>query len=235
MSIRAITFDLWSTLLENANGKKRREFRYEAFVRETGSALDDVHEAWRFAASEFDRCHREENRTLHADDYLAIMCERLGMTVEGEAAERVTEAFETAILEYPPVPIEGALEAVRAAAERFPLALISDTGSSPGRVLRRLMDDYGFLEHFEVTVFSDEEGICKPDPAVYGKAAHGLGVAPDQLLHIGDLEYSDIAGAHAVGAKAALYTGVNDKYLETTRADYIFRTWDDFLGVLGKL
>jgi putative hydrolase of the HAD superfamily len=235
MSIRAITFDLWSTLLENANGKKRREFRYEAFARETGVPLDEVHEAWRFAATEFDRCHREENRTLHADDYLAIMCEQLGVTVEGTAATRITEAFATAILEYPPVPIDGALEAVRAAAERFPLGLISDTGSSPGRVLRRLMADYGFLEPFEVTVFSDEEGTCKPDPAVYGKAAERLGVSPDQLLHIGDLEYSDIAGAHAVGAKAALYTGVNDTYLENTCADYVFRTWDDFLAVLPEL
>lgn len=235
MTIRAITFDLWSTLLENANGSERRRFRYEAFARETSVPIDDVHKAWRFAAAEFERCHREENRTLHADDYLSIMCDRLGVTVSDESATRITEAFATAILEFPPVPVDGALEAVRAAAERFPLGLISDTGSSPGRVLRRLMDDYGFLDHFQVSVFSDEEGTCKPDPAVFEAAAVALGVPSRETLHIGDLEYSDIAGARAVGAKAALYTGVNDEHADSTRADYVFETWDDFLNVLPNL
>jgi len=235
MKTRAITFDLWSTLLKNANGKERRQLRYEAFARETGVPTREAHHAWVYAASEFDRCHREETRTLHADDYLAIMCERVGVTVDEEAAERVTAAFATAILEYPPVPIDGALEAVRCAAGRFPLGLISDTGSSPGRVLRRLMADYDFLEHFDITVFSDEEGTCKPDPAVFEKASERLGVSPNQLLHIGDLEYSDIVGAHAVGAKAALYAGVNDTYLENTRADYVFRTWNEFMDVLTEL
>jgi len=235
MTIRAITFDFWRTLVREANGEARHRLRYIAFCEVTGVPFEALPGAWKTVAAEFDRCHREEQRTLHAVDFIAILADRLGVTIAPESARKVAGVFETAILEHPPAPVEGAAEALRAAAARFPLGLISDTGNSPGWVLRQLLDRFGFLEYFKVTIFSDEEKLAKPKPAVFKAAARGLGVLPGELLHIGDLEYSDVAGAKGLGARAALFTGVNDQFLHTTRADYVFTSWRDFVDLLPHL
>jgi len=235
VTIRAITFDLWNTLLGEANTRGRREMRCVAFSRASGVPVGEVREAWEHAVIEFERCHRDEQRTLHAGDYVEFLCQSLGVTLSRRASREVAEVFAVAILDHPPVPVDGALEAVRAAARRFPLALISDTGNSPGRVLRQLMERCGFLQYFRVGVFSDEEGACKPAAGMFEAAARGLGVPPADLLHIGDLEYSDIAGAHALGARAALFAGVNREFLGCTEADYVFTSWREFLELLPSL
>ena len=43
------------------------------------------------------------------------------------------------------------------------------------------------------------------------------------------------AGILGVGGTGALIAAVNDKYYETTQAQYRFRTWDEFLEELEGL
>jgi putative hydrolase of the HAD superfamily len=235
MTVRAITFDLWRTLLRDDNSENRRRMRFEAFSRVTGVAVDEMWSAWDVALQEWARRHRDEQRTLHAHDFIALLEEVFGVKVSPESMPAVIETFQTAVLEQPPEAVDGAGEALEAAAARFPLGLISDTGNSPGQVLRQLLERYGFLKYFTVTVFSDEEGTCKPRREIFEAAARGLDVDLSELLHIGDLEFSDIAGAQAGGAKAALFAGVNDRFLHSTRADYVFTSWRDFLDLLPSL
>jgi len=83
--------------------------------------------------------------------------------------------------------------------------------------------------------FSDEVGVAKPQAAMFETAARGLGVNPSELLHIGDLEPTDIEGARAIGAKAALFGGENPKYVGATQADHTFVTWPDFVGALPEI
>ena len=49
---------------------------------------------------------------------------------------------------------------------------------------------------------------------------------------IGDTEATDISGAHAAGAKAALFTGANPVDRDRTVADFVFAKWSDFIDVL---
>ena len=139
------------------------------------------------------------------------------------------------ILEYPPVPIEGAMEAVRAAAERGPVGLISDTGISPGASLERILDREGFLTYFQTCTFSDVVGMAKPMAPMFEITAEALGVAPEELLHIGDLEPTDILGVQRVGGRAALFAGVNPRYLNDTRAEDAFTAWSQFVELLPHL
>jgi putative hydrolase of the HAD superfamily len=235
MTIRAITFDLWRTLLRDDNSESRRRMRFEAFSRATGVPVDEMWPAWDVALEEWGRRHRDEQRTLDAHGFVAVLEKSLEVTVPPESMPAVIEAFQTAVLEHPPEAVDGAREALEAAASRFPLGLISDTGNSPGWVLRQLLERYGFLKYFTVTVFSDEEKTCKPRPEIFEAAARGLSVAVGEILHVGDLEFSDIAGAQALGAKAALFAGVNEQFLHSTRADYVFTSWRDFLDLLPSL
>jgi len=232
MPVRAVTFDFWSTLFRDANGDARHQIRVDAFADATSVSKEEAADALKVAWAEFDRVHRGEQRTLLPEDGVRIAAETLGIIVEAPVAADLARVFATAILAHGPDPIAGALEAVEAAAAHVPVGLISDTGVSPGDSLRRLLDRHGFTEWFTAMTFSDEVGVSKPQAPMFERAARDLSVEPHELLHIGDLEATDVAGAQACGAKAALFAGVNTRHADNTRADYVFHSWPEFIEAL---
>jgi putative hydrolase of the HAD superfamily len=234
MAVGAITFDFWCTLFGDSTevADRRRQVRIDALTKATGATEDAAKAAHKKVADVFMRHHIESQRTLGPPDALAIMAEACGVTVSKDCGAALETCFAEAILAHPPVPMEGALEAVRIAAQERPVGIISDSGLSPGSSLSVLLDRNGFTEYLTATVFSDEVGVAKPQAPMFEKAAAGLGVKMHDLLHIGDLEPTDIDGALAVGATAGLYIGFNDKYLEGTKAHHTFPTWQSFIDVL---
>lgn len=235
MAVRAVTFDFWCTLFRDANSEPRQKVRIQAFAEASGVPEDKVEAALRHVWGEFTRCHHEEQRTLGPDDAVRMTAEQLGIELAPEVADRLAVAFATAILRYPPEPIEGALDAVQAASFRWPVGLISDSGVSPGTALRVLLDRHGFTSWFDAMTFSDEVGVSKPQARMFETAAARLGVAPHEILHIGDLEHTDIAGIRGVGGKAALFRGDNGHTRRETNADYTLQTWEDFLDLMPDL
>lgn len=235
MAIKAITFDFWCTLFRDANGEARQTIRVNALAEASGESRERAAEALTHSAREFQRHHANEQRTLDPKDAVRIAGEYLGVDLQNGAADQLEHVFATAILHYSPVPIAGALRAVRAAAAQYPVGIISDSGLSPGFSLRRLLDRYGFTGYFGVTVFSDEIGVSKPQRRMFEKAAEGLGVQPDELLHIGDLEWTDVKGALDVGSQAALFGGDNAKHVGNTKANHTFLAWQEFEEKLPAL
>ena len=235
MSIRAITFDFWNTLFREANSAARQEIRISAVSKMCGVSEEEAADALKTVWVEFSRRHREEQQTLGPGDAVRMTGEALGREIEPAVAETLEKVFATAVIVYSPVPIEGAIEAVRAGAAVVPIGLISDTGVSPGSSLQYILDRHGFTGHFTAITFSDRVGVSKPHAAMFEATAGALGVKPDELLHIGDLEYTDVAGAHGVGAKAALFTAANPAHANDTRADYVLSNWQEFVEVLPSL
>lgn len=232
MPVRAITFDFWFTLFREANGVPRQQLRAEAFSRATGVPVGEAQRTLDRIAAIFRRYHIENQRTLGPRDAVRMAAEYFKIKVNSETAEALAAAFATAVLPYPPEPIEGALDAVRAAAEYGPVGIVSDTGMSPGRVLRMLLDRHGFTPHVACSVFSDEVGVSKPQRPMFDACAGKLQTPLHQILHIGDTEATDISGAHAAGAKAALFTGANPVDRDRTAAEFVFATWSGFIGAL---
>ncbi len=235
MAIKAITFDFWRTLFRDAHGEKRRALRAEALSAATGKSADEAAAALEAVNAVFQQHHVEHMATLYPMDAVRLTCDRLNVDLPAEDAARMADIFAMAIVQHSPVPIEGALEAVQTAAAHRPVGLVSDAGLSPGRALRVLLDRHGFTPHFTTMAFSDEVGVAKPQAPMFETAARGLGVAPRELLHIGDLEYTDIVGAKAVGAVAVLFAGDNTRHLGATEAAHSFTNWDDFREALPGL
>lgn len=235
MTVRAITFDFWCTLFRDANGSVRHAFRVNALSKATGISDSEADVTLREIMDYFMRKHLETQHTLTPRDAVELACKKHQVHLERKNAEDLAEVFGTAILVHPPVPVDNALEAVKAAAEKGPVALISDTGFSPGRNLRILLEREGFLPLFKSFAFSDETGVAKPQRFMFESTAERLGVASNELLHIGDLEPTDIVGAHQVNSRAGLFTEVNDSFADSTRADYVFHSWSHFLDLLPEL
>ncbi len=239
MPVRAITFDFWRTLFcddgKSDHNRHRHQLRIDALCEATGVGAERAKAVLTEVQREFLRVHIEEQRTLVPSDAIPLAADALGVSISAEAGEEVAEVFGTAILDHPPQAIEGALEAVRAAAECVDVGLISDTGMSPGSSLEVILERHGIRDCFKVLSFSDIVGVAKPQAAMYEHAALALEVAPAELLHIGDLEPTDIRGALDFGAQAALFAGDNDRFEGATEEHHTFTNWTQFIGALPSL
>lgn len=236
MSVRAITFDFWRTLFtDRAEPVERRQIRVDALCRATGVAPEDAKRALLVSEAEFLQHHIREQRTLGPINAVHIVARELGVAFPSDVAQQLAAVFGTAIIQFPPEPVEDGLLAVRAASERFPVGIISDAGISPGKSLRVSLDRHGFTPYLRHMAFSDEVGVAKPQPLMFESAARGLGVGVTELLHIGDLEGTDVVGAKRVGARAALFVGDHDRYRNHTTADYIIENWRHFIELLPTI
>ena len=231
--IRAVTFDCWSTLLqdrdwEGANRKRvsaLRRFLPDLSETEATELLDDAwarhDEAWK------------QIETFGPGRMAAYCLEAKGV-FDDEPIRELTREFEEASLEAGVIAVEGAertLKALRGAGIR--VGLICDTGFTPGRVVRDLLDEAGLAEHLECMCFSDECGVPKPGNDIFAKCLAELGVRPPEAVHIGDLKRTDIAGAHDIGMHAIRFKGVHDDRSEATEAEMVISELPDILEVVG--
>ncbi len=111
------------------------------------------------------------------------------------------------VLLHQPVPIDqrlpvaGAAAALRRlSAAGFRLGLVAN--SADGQTAAWL-DRWAARSRVPVTeltvIDSAVAGLRKPDPRIYAAALSGLGLAPGQVLHVGDSLHLDVLGARAAG------------------------------------
>lgn len=165
---------------------------------------------------------------------MAAYCLEARGISDDESIRQLTKEFEEATLETGVDAVPGAKETLQALQKAgIRRALICDTGLTPGRVVRQLLDDCGLLEHLEVLCFSDEVGVPKPGNEIFAKALAELGLRPPEAIHVGDLKRTDIAGARDIGMYAARFRGVHDDKAEAPDAVIILDRHEQILEVLG--
>jgi len=70
--------------------------------------------------------------------------------------------------------------------------------------LTRICEGLGIAGYFDALVMSGRAGAAKPDPKVFKVALSRLGVDAAEVVHVGDSEKEDLAGARASGLHAIL-------------------------------
>nr|WP_221440320.1 HAD family hydrolase [Rhodanobacter sp. MP1X3] len=78
---------------------------------------------------------------------------------------------------------------------RWPLASLTNGNADLERV--------GIHRHFHHHISARNTGAAKPDPRIFLAAAECLGVAPENILHIGDDVELDVVGARDAGMRTA--------------------------------
>jgi putative hydrolase of the HAD superfamily len=224
--LRAVTFDCWNTLIYEAAPAEGRRLRGAALRRAAAAAgrglsADEaerlIQQAWQWHA------HLVWQRGIvtGAEEMAAWTLEQLGLADASIASSLGRELAEAA-LQTEVQPLEGARATLAELAGRgVRLALVCDTGYSPGRVVRQLLDRAGLLEWLEVQIFSDEARVPKPDPSVFHAALEPLAVAPQQAVHVGDLRHTDVAGGRGVGMRTVRIRERNDDRSEHPEADWV--------------
>ncbi len=153
---------------------------------------------------------------------------------DDESIQNLTKEFEEASIEAGVGAVEHADETLAAlSAANIRLGLVCDTGFTPGRVVRRLLEDAGLCDYLEVLCFSDEVGVPKPGNEIFAKALAELGARPPEAIHVGDLKRTDIAGAHDMGMHAARFKGVHDDKSDFVEAEIVISDHRQLLEVIG--
>jgi HAD superfamily hydrolase (TIGR01509 family) len=217
VSVRAITIDFWGTLLfdppasdDRYKARRLRDFEIilaGAGVRVSAAALDRAYEA---SAGHLGRIWAT-NRDVPVTDHVRAIVDALdggrAVHLPADVLAALVDAYARPLLLVPPTFDDGALRALTALREDgYVLAVVSNTMRTPGATLRQLLEQVGLLRCFAHTVFSDEVGVRKPDPAIFLGALQAVGGEPATSIHVGDDGRLDVDGARAAGMRVIQVT-----------------------------
>lgn len=209
-TIRALTSDLWYTLLYHhlADQHRLEKARWKVWTdplvrgglsrEDARSAVGRV-QAW---------AHEREARghCPSVPHQVARLSRDCRVRLDGDDIARQLDRLiaNARVLVAPGAP--EALDRLRSAGVR--LGLVSNLLHGTGDGCRALLRSFRILAPFSVLVFSDEHPWSKPGPQPFRYAVRQLGAGPAQSAHVGDLAY-DIVGARRAGLRPILYTGLH--------------------------
>ncbi len=194
--IRAITLDLDDTLWPIWPTIARAEAALQAWLAQHAPAAAAMHAAP--GALREVRLQMSAQRPDLAHDMTALRREsiRLLLTRAGDDPALAEPAFEVFFAERQRVQFfEDALPALEFLSSRFPVVALSNGNADVQRV--------GIGRHFCAAFSSRTLGVGKPDPRMFHVGARAAGVAPGEVLHIGDDVHLDGVGALNAGMQMA--------------------------------
>lgn len=106
-----------------------------------------------------------------------------------EAAFEAFYAMRNQVEFYP-----DALAALDRLAGRLPLAALTNGNADLVRI--------GIHGHFRAVVSARDQGVAKPEAPIFHATCARLGVAPHEVLHIGDDPLLDVVGARRAGLRS---------------------------------
>jgi putative hydrolase of the HAD superfamily len=198
MAIRAVVFDLFGTLIDDAPPDA-----YGRFLAETASALGTDPELFAAAWNRNDVARY----TSPVEESFAALCAELGVTDRA----RIDAALDLRLerlraLLVPRSDAVSTLSELRGRGVR--LGMISNaTGELSG-----LWAESVFEPLFDAVLFSADERMMKPDRRLYERMAGLLGVEPEECLFVGDGAYRELQGAADAGMTPILIRAPHDEW-----------------------
>lgn len=248
MAIKAVTFDLWDTIVDDDSDEvqraqqglrtKKAERRHQVWAALDAIepiAYDTVALAYDTAEAGFNVVWKECHINWTVDQRLRVVLSGVKRTVPDEVFARLVEDHSRMEVDIPPNPIEGIKEALETLSTRYKLSIVSDSIVTPGTGLREILSKHGLKQYFTGFAFSDEVGHSKPHRSMFDSAAEQLSVEVSEIVHIGDRDHNDVKGPHAIGAKAILFTATRPDDRETTTADAICNSHFDLPAIVDRL
>jgi 2-haloacid dehalogenase len=192
--VKALSFDCYGTLIDWEAGLKdilnpwaaafglpqRDEALLESFGRHE-AAVEAAQPAWLYR------------------DILREVLRRIGREFGAPTPDEWSERLANSVGEWPPFP--DTAESLLRLKERFKLCILSNVDHfSFARTLPKLKAE------FDLIVTAEDVGSYKPSPRNFQALLDrlgGLGVAPDELLHVAQSLYHDHAPAKRLGLKTA--------------------------------
>ncbi len=237
MPLRAITFDLWGTIIHDEDPPEKVAKRRAIIL---GALADAGHpfelEEYRAGIRAANRIAKErierERVDIGPEQRWNLVTRELGIPDGKVPFERIAPAYVDVTVEFLPPLLPAIRDTLAELQGKVKIGLICNTGFTGGEPLRQVLNIHGISRYFDVLTFSNEFGYLKPDPRIFEHTLERLGVRAAESLHVGDVEDADVAGARAVGMYAARYAPDGDG---ETDGDLLVRDWREFVAQLERL
>ncbi|MFZ2493694.1 MAG: HAD family hydrolase, partial [Thermoanaerobaculia bacterium] len=215
-TIQAVAFDLWETLITDTPAVSRQQERLRLdrieqilIARGHAAAVERIEHAYRAL---WQRCHElywSLDRDIPCRRQIEHFLEALELPIESfdeETLAALEDSYANAAFEILPGVVDGAVEVLEALKARgIPVGLISNTGRTPGSVLRRVLEALGLASSIDVMLFSNEHGECKPQLSIFEELRQRLGTPFENIVFVGDNPYADVHGAQRCGMRAVWF------------------------------
>ncbi|MCB1676427.1 MAG: HAD family hydrolase [Halioglobus sp.] len=215
MAISVITFDLDNTLWDVEPALLRAEQAQRDWLLRyrPGSIEAYDHEAlWEFKQSVW----RRHPHLLHHVSNMRIQMLYELQIAAGYSQERARsgarEAFAAFLVERHKVELyEEALGVLGELAGRYTLGALTNGNADIYKT--------DAAEHFDFAFLAEEIGASKPHPDMFRAAVRRAGVAPGNIIHVGDSPEHDIQGAREVGMRTIWINTQREAWPGGTPAD----------------
>ena len=239
--IKAITFDLWNTLFENISYSESRILFISDVLEKKDSTLS-IEKIKKSFESNFSFLSPMEK----VDDFNHVYNENrfknllfnLNVKMTDAEVKVMVKKLEDIMLSNPPPLKPNVKKTLESLKPSYKIGLISDTGITPGSVLRKALEYHDILHFFETLIFSDEIGVYKPHNLPFKKALKNLVVSAENSIHIGDLIDTDIIGAKNYNMQAIWVNNENDENAlrkESVKPDYIVKDLIEILSIVPQI
>jgi|AGTN01.2.fsa_nt_gi haloacid dehalogenase superfamily, subfamily IA, variant 1 with third motif having Dx(3-4)D or Dx(3-4)E len=240
--IDTVTFDLWNTLIahDESYDDRIREARMAGMAEALHAAgYDSTVDEIAVAYTASDRLLEERwatDRDMDTNEQVEVLLRCMGIELGPELVEAVADPYANAVLHVEPFLVEGAMETLRMVRDSgLRLALISNTGRTPGAAMRKVIGRMGLLDFFEVTTFSNEAGYIKPHPRIFELTLDRMGSEPGRTVHVGDHDVLDVRGARNYGMKSVRVLQYADDKSSTCEPDACVARIDEVPDAIYKL
>ena len=239
MLIKAVTFDLWNTLFCAKEYEVSRSnimfgvLEENSFPKDRTTVIDSYETALIHFSNLWEK--KKKYHVISAKKMAEFMLTKLHVNLSADSVERIAKGFEEVILSDPPPLLEDAQKVLEYLNDRKRIGLISNTGVTPGRILRKVLDRLEILNYIDCTIFSDEIGYTKPHSLPFRKVAEQLQVNPHEVIHVGDLLHTDVAGAKSFGMNTVWLNITSDNAEPDPKPDYKVEKLSQLLDILATL
>ncbi len=190
--IKAITLDLDDTLWPVWPTIQRAEQALIDWLNQHApatAALSSAPEVKQAVRTEINQRHAAQAHDL---SFLRREAIREMLRRSGDPSHLAEPAFEVFFAARQRVELyDDALPALAFWSQRYPVVALSNGNADVHRV--------GIGQHFHASVSAQSLGVAKPDPRIFVAGAQAAGVAPHEVLHIGDDAHADCVGAMDAG------------------------------------
>lgn len=217
------SFDLWLTLIKsNPYFKIERTKIFHRDFNPTGKSIDDVARAFRQVDLMCNAVNERTAKNIDADEMYLMVISMINdnqypladVDIDKLYADMEKLLFYYLPVVYSPVTID-TLQHLKQKGN-CSLSILSNTGFIKGQTLRKVMVKLGLADFFNFQIYSDEEGMSKPNPALFKLMVQNVRacnkpkqISHTDIIHIGDNPAADIAGANEVGINSLLINSNN--------------------------
>lgn len=209
-SMKTVGFDAWGTLVHY--GQEKPDARYVRgpvieVLKAFGITSEQFHAAYRPAKDISERLSEISGRHIGPLERIAMVAMNLGVKPSQLPTEELAAACATMLDRIEETPIvlldpEAPESLAKLRENGTKLGIVSNLGVIRADYMRRMFQGFGIT--FDIDLYSDETGLCKPNPAIFQELYSRAGSRPGQTFFIGDNLHADFHGPLAAGIQAVL-------------------------------